>query len=117
MPLPRVRFTVRSLMIAVAIVAVAFGGYFWAVEMRRLSRDYAFKAQSHSKMEDLLLESVAQETAMIERYRRTFSEEYVERNASLSRALPKGEIDELDAGRRKIVAETREELRRDKNRA
>jgi hypothetical protein len=47
MLLPRVRFTVRRLMLVVAIIAVALGGGVWVVEMMRLSHAYRLRAALH----------------------------------------------------------------------
>jgi hypothetical protein len=40
MPLPRVRFTVRRMMVAVAVVALALSGGVWAARMMALSKAY-----------------------------------------------------------------------------
>jgi flavin-dependent dehydrogenase len=44
MPLPRERFTVRRMMVAVAIVGALIAGASWCAKMARLSRGYAVKA-------------------------------------------------------------------------
>jgi hypothetical protein len=44
MKLPRVRFTVRRLMIVVAVLAVGFGAIKWVAEMRARSADYRRRA-------------------------------------------------------------------------
>jgi hypothetical protein len=44
MRLPRLRFTVRRLMIAVAIVALLMGGSLWIVQMRTRSASYRQRA-------------------------------------------------------------------------
>ena len=41
---PRVRFTIRRLMVAVAILAVAIRAVLWIGDMRRLSNEYALRA-------------------------------------------------------------------------
>ena len=45
MRLPRVRFTVRRLMVAVAVFAVGFGGVAWVASMRALSAAYERRAE------------------------------------------------------------------------
>jgi hypothetical protein len=49
--MPRVRFTVRRMMIAVAVVALALGVGLWGVRVRRLSRDYSLRAQMYATIE------------------------------------------------------------------
>jgi hypothetical protein len=44
MRLPRVRFTVRRMMVAAAIVGALIAGVKWCARMARLSRGYAVKA-------------------------------------------------------------------------
>ena len=55
MRLPRVRFTVRRMMVAVAVVALSLGGWLWLGEMRRrsayysaLADAYALEAENHT---------------------------------------------------------------------
>jgi hypothetical protein len=47
--LPRPRFTVRLLMLVVALSGLAMGGGIWGYRMWRLSREYKFQAQ-HQRM-------------------------------------------------------------------
>ncbi len=51
MSLPRIRFKLRSLMVATAVVAVAISGALWALKMRRLSKDLASVAQRRTQLE------------------------------------------------------------------
>jgi len=51
----RLRFTVRSMMVAVAVVGVALGG----VRMHRLSRHYAKEARHNATLENILLRQKA----------------------------------------------------------
>lgn len=46
--LPRVRFTVRRLMVVVAVAAVAIGGAAWVVRVGRLASDYRRLHARHS---------------------------------------------------------------------
>ncbi len=48
MPLPRVRFTVRRLMVAVAVFAISFGAMTWVARMRALSATYRQRAANFS---------------------------------------------------------------------
>ena len=50
MRLPRVRFTVRCMMVAVAVVAVVFGG----VHLRQRANLYREKARQHAQMESII---------------------------------------------------------------
>ena len=45
----RPRFTVRRLMVAVAVAAVAFGSVSWIVRMRELSRHYAIRSEEYMR--------------------------------------------------------------------
>jgi hypothetical protein len=47
MRLPRVRFTMRRLMVWVAVVALALGGVLWAARLRRRSAYYVYVAQAY----------------------------------------------------------------------
>jgi hypothetical protein len=53
MRLPRVRFSVRPLMIAVFFVAIAFGGTRWVIEMKKLSARYQHLSQRYEISEHL----------------------------------------------------------------
>ncbi len=46
--LPRVRFTVRRLMVAVALAAVAIGGVAWVARVERLASEYRRQYARHS---------------------------------------------------------------------
>jgi hypothetical protein len=48
---PRVQFTVRRTMIAVAIIACFLGGSIEFIRLRRLAKDYRVRAARHAKME------------------------------------------------------------------
>ena len=48
MKLPRVRFTVRRMMVAVAIVALSLGAIRWVVEMRHRSAAYQRRALEYA---------------------------------------------------------------------
>ena len=54
MPIPRPRFTVRRLMIAVAILALLMGGALKFREWRRFAATYRAKAQEHADVESML---------------------------------------------------------------
>jgi hypothetical protein len=47
MPWPRVQITIRRMMIAVAVIALALGCGVWVVELTRLSRAYLQKSMMH----------------------------------------------------------------------
>jgi hypothetical protein len=51
MRLPRVRFTVRGMMGAVAIVGWLLAAVMWAATMCRLSRDHRATASAHARLE------------------------------------------------------------------
>ena len=55
MPLPRVRFTVRRMMVAVAIAGVLVGG----LRMRRLSAVYQALSESNANDEDFYLAALS----------------------------------------------------------
>ncbi len=46
MRLPRVRFTIWRMMIAIAVLALALGGSLWGLRMRRLAHRYADQAKN-----------------------------------------------------------------------
>jgi hypothetical protein len=56
MKIPRVRFTVRRMMVAVAIVAVSFGGGLRVIHLRRLAFEYAKEARFHFWQEKVMLQ-------------------------------------------------------------
>jgi hypothetical protein len=47
------RFTLRSLMTALAVIAIAIAGTLWGLRMRRLSEVHARVAQQHKQFETL----------------------------------------------------------------
>jgi hypothetical protein len=49
--LPRLRFTIRWMMVVVAIVALALGSTLWGLKMRRLARSYALRASMSKQLE------------------------------------------------------------------
>jgi hypothetical protein len=51
MRLPRLRFTIRWMMVVVAIVALALGSTLWGLKMRRLARSYALRASTAKQAE------------------------------------------------------------------
>jgi hypothetical protein len=51
MRLPRMRFTVRSVMFAIAVVAIAISGVLWGRKMRRLSGEFARAATANKQLE------------------------------------------------------------------
>ena len=59
MRLPRIRFTLRSLMAAIAVVAIAISGTLWGLKMRRLSRLFGIQAQGHKQLETWCRQSEA----------------------------------------------------------
>jgi hypothetical protein len=63
MPLPRVRFTVRRMMVAVAIVGI-FLGLVSAIESRRWSmrsKEYAATAKFHHDLEEIAKQGITEE--------------------------------------------------------
>jgi hypothetical protein len=50
MNVPRVRFTVRRLMVAVAVAAIGFGSIAWVIRMRTLSADYRRRAKEFERL-------------------------------------------------------------------
>ncbi len=54
MRFPRVRFTVRRMMVAVAIAAILLGLYGWVVRLRRMSVEFLAEARRHADMEKML---------------------------------------------------------------
>jgi hypothetical protein len=59
MKLPRVRFTVRRMMIAVAIVAFLIGGGIEAARFKRLREFHLYDAAYHARREAEELRNVA----------------------------------------------------------
>ncbi len=53
MRLPRLRFTVRRLMVAVALAGLVMGGGVWSYRMWRLSRYYSGLAQAYNTGENM----------------------------------------------------------------
>jgi hypothetical protein len=51
MRLPRLRFTIRWMMVVVAIVALALGSTLWGLKMRRLAHFYAVRASMSKQLE------------------------------------------------------------------
>jgi hypothetical protein len=47
MKLPRVRFTVRTIMVAIALMALALGGVLWSGRLQRQAAYYAFVAKAY----------------------------------------------------------------------
>ncbi len=54
MPVPRVRFTVRRMMVAVAVLAILLGVYGWVLRLRRMSVEFLAEARRHADMEQVL---------------------------------------------------------------
>ena len=59
MRLPRVRFTMRRMMVLVAVTGLAMGVATWGLKMRRLARHYASQAQENLFFENLYRQAEA----------------------------------------------------------
>jgi hypothetical protein len=51
MRMPRIRFTVRGIMVVVALVAVGIGGVIWGMRLEPLAQRYRDLAKSHAEDE------------------------------------------------------------------
>ena len=60
------RFTLRSLMVAIAVIAITIAGSLWGLRMRRLSKDYARVAQVHKQSETFYRQMEASSRDMAE---------------------------------------------------
>jgi hypothetical protein len=60
---PRVRFTVRRLMIAVAVAACLMAAWVGVARLRRLSSDYRVRTEQHAGIEETLRRIVASDGA------------------------------------------------------
>ena len=91
------RFTLRSLMIAIAVVAIAIAGTLWGLKMRGLSKGYARVVQVHKQSETFYRQmeassrDIAESCDEIRRLRRDpatpFFDELHEREKNLSTRL------------------------------
>jgi hypothetical protein len=104
----RLRFTVRRMMVVVAIVAIALGGGLWGSKMIRLSRGYALDAQMNAGFENLWLQMAAQSVAQAEEMDKSpFDEPFNKEAPLLVRVIVKAKLGDFEASQRTLAAKFR----------
>ncbi len=87
MRLPRVRFTVRRMMVATAVLAISLFSGIWLARMGRLAGIYEQRALYHAQQERATRQAIEDQLAHIQRIAR-YPETHEEAPCAASRSAP-----------------------------